>query len=125
MLFKRSALEVIGLMPEIYFLYYEELDWSATVRCCGFEMWYIPSCVVYHKGSKSTGVFSSLQVFYLTRNRLLYAWRNISGINKWLSIVYQILVANSKACLLFLIKGRTNLVKASIRGVNAFVKMDK
>jgi len=61
----------------------------------------------------------------MTRNRLLYAWRNVDGLNKWMSIIYQILIANSKACLLFLIKGKTNLMKACIRGINAFLKMDK
>ena len=125
MLFKKSALEKVGLMPEIYFLYYEELDWSAAILRAGFEMWYIPTCVVFHKGSKSTGVYSQLQVFYMTRNRLLYAWRNVDGLNKWMSIIYQILIANSKACLLFLIKGKINLMKAGIRGINAFLKMDK
>jgi len=125
MLFRKSALDKIGLMPEVYFLYYEELDWSAAVKRAGFEMWYIPSCVVFHKGSKSTGVQSSLQVFYMTRNRLLYAWRNVEGIYKWISIIYQILIANTKACLQYLLKGKTNLVKAGFQGINAFLKMDK
>jgi len=125
MLFRKSALEKIGLMPEVYFLYYEELDWSAAVKRAGFEMWYIPSCVVFHIGSKSTGVFSALQVFYMTRNRLLYAWRNVDGIYKWISILYQILIANTKACLLLLLKGKINLVKAGNRGIIAFLKMNK
>lgn len=125
MLFRKSALEKIGLMPEVYFLYYEELDWSAAVKRAGYEMWYIPTCVVFHKGSKSTGLSSPLQVFYMTRNRLLYAWRNVEGLNKWISILYQIGIANTKACLLFLFKGKTNLVKAAFRGITAFLKMDK
>jgi GT2 family glycosyltransferase len=125
MLFKKSALEKVGLMPEIYFLYYEELDWCAAVERAGFEMWYIPSCVVFHKGSKSTGVYSKLQVFYMTRNRLLYAWRNRFGLTRWIAILYQLLVADTKACLVFLAKGKLDLVQACINGVRAFVKMDK
>jgi len=125
MLFKKSAVEAVGMMPDIYFLYYEELDWSEAFRRVGFELWYIPSCVVYHKGSKSTGIFSPLQVFYMTRNRMLYAWRNLFGLTKWISILYQILIANTKACLLFAIKGKVSLAKACVRGVNAFLTMDK
>lgn len=125
MLFRKDAIEKVGLMPEIYFLYYEELDWSAAFLRYGFEIWYIPTCIVFHKGSKSTGVYSSLQIFYMTRNRLLYAWRNINGILKWTSIVYQLLVANPKACLMFLTKGKMPLVKACFRGVNAFFTMEK
>lgn len=125
MLFRKSSLEKIGLMPEVYFLYYEELDWSAAVKRAGFEMWYIPSCVVFHIGSKSTGVYSSLQVFYMTRNRLLYAWRNVDGIYKWISILYQIVIANTKACLMYLLKGKFKLINAGFRGIIAFLKMDK
>ena len=125
MLFRKSVLEKIGFMPEVYFLYYEELDWSAAIKRAGFDMWYIPSCVVFHKGSKSTGLYSSLQVFYMTRNRLLYAWRNVEGMYKWISIFYQIVIANTKACLLYLLKGKIHLVKAGYRGIIAFLKMDK
>ncbi|MDD4921398.1 MAG: glycosyltransferase family 2 protein [Bacteroidales bacterium] len=125
MLFKRSAIDVVGLMPEVYFLYYEELDWSAAFLRAGFELWYIPSSVVYHKGSKSTGAYSTLQVFYMTRNRMLYAWRNLSVLDRWISVIYQILIANTKACFLFLIKRKPLLAKASFRGVKAFLKMDK
>lgn len=125
MLFKKSAVDVVGVMPEIYFLYYEELDWSEAFRRAGFELWYCPSSIVYHKGSKSTGVFSPLQVFYMTRNRMLYAWRNLFGLTKWISILYQILIANTKACFLFMVKGKVNLAKACVRGINAFLTMDK
>ena len=125
MLFKKTAINTIGMMPELYFLYYEELDWCASVKRAGFEMWYIPSCVVFHKGSKSTGQFSSLQVFYMTRNRMLYAWRNLTGLNKWISVFYQIAIANSKAISLFLLKGKVSLAKACFRGINAFFRMDK
>lgn len=125
MLFKKSVIDQIGMMPELYFLYYEELDWSAAVQRAGYEMWYVPACAIYHKGSKSTGVFSALQVFYMTRNRLLYAWRNRTGMIRWLSIFYQLTVANSKACVLFLLKGKVNLVSACFRGIGGFFKMDK
>ncbi|MEA4840936.1 MAG: glycosyltransferase family 2 protein [Bacteroidales bacterium] len=125
MLFRKSAIDRIGFMPEIYFLYYEELDWSASIQREGLECWYIPSCVVFHKGSKSTGVYSPMQIFYKTRNRLLYAWRNLTGMNRFLSIAYQIFLANPKACFLFFIKGRVSLSKSCICGINAFLKMEK
>jgi len=125
MLFKKSAIDVVGMMPELYFLYYEELDWCAAVNRSGFEMWYIPSCIVFHKGSKSTGLFSPLQVFYMTRNRMLYAWRNLFGLNKWISILYLVGIAYPKACLMFLAKRKANLAKACFRGVSAFIKMNK
>jgi GT2 family glycosyltransferase len=123
MMLKKSAIDMVGLMPEIYFLYYEELDWSASFLRAGYNFWYVPECVVYHKGSRSTGVQSPLQVFYMTRNRLLYASRNLTGNEKWLSILYQFAIANTKAVLFFVFKRKLSLVKACLKGEYAFLKM--
>ena len=71
MLIKREALEKVGLMPESYFLYYEELDWSMMFTRAGFEIWYDPACTVYHKESQATGQNSPLRTYYIVRNRLL------------------------------------------------------
>ena len=67
-------------MPEIFFLYYEELDWSTSMTRAGYELWYEPRCTVFHKESQSTGQLSKLRTYFLTRNRLLYARRNMKGI---------------------------------------------
>ena len=40
MLVKREVIEKVGLMPEIFFLYYEELDWSTHITRAGYELWY-------------------------------------------------------------------------------------
>jgi len=123
MMLKKSAIEQVGMMPEIYFLYYEELDWSASFLRAGYELWYDPSCVIYHKGAQSTGAESPLRIFYMTRNRLLYASRNLKPLEKSLSILYQILLANPKTVLLFFLKGKPSLSKACIRGVLAFFRL--
>ena len=51
MLIKRHALEEVGLMPECYFLYYEEIDWSMMFTRAGYEIWYDPACTVFHLNS--------------------------------------------------------------------------
>lgn len=66
-------------MPDIYFLYYEELDWSVRIREQGWKIAYDPRCTVFHKESATTGQESPLRSYYLTRNRLLFAWRNLHG----------------------------------------------
>jgi hypothetical protein len=38
MLVPRKIIEKVGLMAEIYFLYYEELDWGEQIRKNGFEL---------------------------------------------------------------------------------------
>lgn len=124
MMIKKEVIEKVGTMPEIYFLYYEELDWSTHIEKAGYELWYEPRCTVYHKESQSTGQQSYLRTFYITRNRLLYAWRNRYGIIRWISIMYQLTVAAPKNTLVFLLKGRIDLIKAIFKGIYAFFKLE-
>jgi GT2 family glycosyltransferase len=61
MMVKREAIEKVGLMPECYFLYYEELDWSMMMTRAGYDIWYEPACTIFHKESQSTGQNSPLR----------------------------------------------------------------
>ena len=92
------------MMPEIFFLYYEELDWSTSMTRAGYELWYDPCCTIFHKESQSTGQLSKLRTYYLTRNRLFYARRNLKGFNRIASIIYQSTVAATKNSLAFILK---------------------
>lgn len=123
MLIKREVIDRTGLMPEIYFLYYEELDWCTAMTRAGYTLWYEPHCTVFHKESQSTGQQSPLRTFYLTRNRLLYAWRNFTGMRCLLSILYQMTVAAGKNSLVYLLKHRVDLASAVWKGVFAFFSL--
>lgn len=96
MIIKREVIEKIGMMPEIFFLYYEELDWSTSMTRAGYELWYEPRCTVFHKESQSTGQLSKLRTYFLTRNRLLYARRNMKGMERLMSVLYQSTIAAGK-----------------------------
>lgn len=123
MIIKREVIEKVGLMPEIFFLYYEELDWSTNMTRAGYELWYDPCFTVFHKESQSTGQLSKLRTYYLTRNRLLYAWRNLHGSNRLLSIIYQMTVAAGKNGASFLLKGRPDLLTAMLKGIFSFIRI--
>lgn len=118
MMIKREVIEKAGMMPEIFFLYYEELDWSTSMTRAGYELWYEPGCTVFHKESQSTGQLSKLRTYYLTRNRLLYARRNLKGTDRFLSVLYQSTVAAGKNSLTYALKGRFDLFFAVYCGVN-------
>ena len=120
MLIKRAAIEKVGLMPECFFLYYEELDWSMMFTRAGYEIWYDPACTVYHKESQTTGQNSPLRTYYITRNRLLLVKRNYNGINKYLSYIYLIGIVATRDILKYTFQGRLNLVKAVYRGIKTF-----
>lgn len=116
MLIKREAIEKIGLMPECFFLYYEEIDWSMMFTRAGYEIWYDPACTVYHKESQTTGQNSPLRTYYITRNRLLLVKRNYKGINKYLSYIYLIGIVAPRDIVKYALQGRFDLVKAVYKG---------
>lgn len=120
MMVSRQALERVGLMPECYFLYYEELDWSVMFRRAGYEIWYEPAATIYHKESQSTGADSPLKTYYVTRNRLLFASRNCKGLQRYATYCYLLGVVGMKDAARHLLKGRTDLVKATWQGIADF-----
>lgn len=120
MLIKREAVEKVGPMPECFFLYYEEIDWSMMFTRAGYEIWYEPSCTVFHKESQTTGQNSPLRTYYITRNRLLLVKRNYKGINKYLSYIYLLGIVGIKDILKYSLKRQNNLKKAVIKGLRDF-----
>jgi hypothetical protein len=125
MMVKREVIERVGLMPEIYFLYYEEMDWCTNITGHNYELWYEPQCTVFHKESQSTGQDSPLKTFYMTRNRMLYAWRNLPRRNRLLSVMYQMTIAAGKKIIVEMLHRRFAQAAAVCKGAYAFVVMNK
>ena len=121
MMVKREAIEKSGLMPECYFLYYEELDWSMMIRRAGYDIWYDPALTVFHKESQSTGQQSPLRTYYITRNRLLFAKRNNSSATRYLSYIYQISLVACRDILRYTLQRRPDLAQATIKGIRDFI----
>ena len=120
MLIKREAIDKVGLMPECYFLYYEELDWSMMFTRAGYQIWYEPKCTIFHKESQATGQNSPLRTYYITRNRLRLVKRNYQGVTKWLSYSYLIGIVGSRDILHYLLSGRFQHLKATLSGIHNF-----
>ena len=123
MMLKREVIEKVGMMPECYFLYYEELDWSMMITRNGYKIWYEPESTIYHKESRSTGQNSPLKAYYIARNRLLFVKRNVKGANKYMSYAYLIGMVAVRDIIKYCIKSQFRQAKATIRGITSFIKM--
>ena len=88
MMISRAAIEKVGMMAELFFLYYEETDFCERIKRAGFEIWYCGKSKVYHKESMSVGKESPMKVYYLTRNRIVYTRRNTKGLQKLLALSF-------------------------------------
>ena len=122
MMVKREVIEKAGLMPECYFLYYEELDWSMMIRRAGYDIWYEPNCAIFHKESQTTGQNSPLRTYYITRNRLLFAQRNQQGAVRYISYLYLISLVATRDMLKYAFLRRWDLIRATTRGIVSFIK---
>lgn len=120
MMIKREAIDKVGLMPECFFLYYEELDWSMMFMRAGFEIWYEPQCTIFHKESQATGQNTPLRTYYMVRNRLLLVKRNWSGLTKYLSYAYLLGVVGLRDICKNAIAGKWDILKATLRGIRDF-----
>ena len=76
MMLTRTAMEKAGLMPENYFLYYEEMDWCEMIKRAGYTIRINMQALIYHKESISVGSKSALKEYFMNRNRLLFIRRN-------------------------------------------------
>ncbi|MDD2822950.1 MAG: glycosyltransferase family 2 protein [Candidatus Daviesbacteria bacterium] len=78
MFVRRDVFEKVGLFDEKYFMYLEDSDLCFRAKKMGFKILYNPKAVIYHENAKSAGLGSSLQDYFITRNRMLFAAKFLS-----------------------------------------------
>lgn len=120
MMLKREVIDKVGLMPEDYFLYYEELDWCAHIQRAGYDIWFEPKGLIYHKESASVGKLSPLKMYYMTRNRILFMRRNTRPFQLFGFLAYFFLVTLPSKTVSFLLKGELTLLRTFWKGAFGF-----
>lgn len=75
-----SALKIVGLMDEAFFMYHEDLDLGWRLWLAGFRCLLAPASVVYHKYEFSRSV---KKFYWMERNRIRvllthYRWRTLA-----------------------------------------------
>ena len=116
MMVRKEAIEKAGKMPELYFLYYEELDWCNRIKEKGYQIKCVPASVIHHKESMSVGRLNPMKTYFLTRNRVIYIRRNSKGFIRFLSLAYFYFVAFPKNIVVHFFKREYSLMKAYWRG---------
>jgi hypothetical protein len=122
MMVPMRVIKEVGLMSYIFFLYYEEADWSYRIKRAGYKIFYVHNSLVYHKESISVGKLSPMKIYYLNRNRIVFMRRNVFGIDFLLGILYQLIVAIPRNALKYLIKGKFSLFYAYVRAIGWHLK---
>jgi len=117
MMCKRIDLESVGLMEENYFLYYEEMDWCEKFRKAGKKIWFTGKAKIYHKESISVGKDSSLKIYFMFRNRMLFIRKNTNLLNTAVFGLYYIGLVCPGTALKYLLNGRKDLIPWIFQGL--------
>ena len=117
MMVKKEVVEKVGMFPEKFFIYYDEMDLSARVLKGGYKILYEGKGVIFHKESMTMGKESSIKTYYHTRNRILYMRRNTNFFQYASFITFFLLVSTPKAAIKFLAEKKFDHLKSFFRGI--------
>lgn len=117
LMFSRKLLNTVGCMPDVYFLYYEELDWCVAAQKKGFNTYYVGTSKVYHKKSITVGVNGPIRKYYMARNRILFLRRNADWLTFIISMGFFFSVSYPTAIFRMMKNKEYGLIKFFIGGV--------
>lgn len=117
MIVPMKVIQKVGLIPEVFFLYYEEHDWTEMIKRAGYKVLYVGTSTIYHKESLSVGKESALKTYYMTRNRLLFIRRNAIGIKKMASLLFFTFFAIPSNTLRLLLRAKFELLVSFYKGI--------
>jgi GT2 family glycosyltransferase len=114
----RTCYEMVGPLAEVFFAYYEEVDYCLRARAAGFQIVIVPAAVVRHAGFRGfAGGFTPLAAYLKARNLPLVARRH-GGLLAWLVFLPTYAALVSLSALAYAVRGGARaVVPALARGV--------
>lgn len=120
MLIKNEVFDKVGLLPEEYFMYMEDLDFCILVKDKGYKLIYEPKALIYHNVSLSTGgEYSPFSIQWGTRNRIIFMDKYKYKVSKagYLSSILFFYSTRLMKLLGYLINGNKVKAKALMNGL--------
>ncbi len=113
----KKAIEKVGMMPDVFFLYYEEHDWCEIFKRNGYKILYVGKSKVFHKESMSIGKNSPLKTYYMTRSRILFMRRNVNLLKFLNFLLFFAFLTIPKKTLVFIFQNEWKLLIAFYKGI--------
>ena len=112
-LYRRSALLEVGGFDEDFFCYVEDVDLGFRLRLAGYRCLYVPTSIVQHVGSGTTGgKHSNFSVYHGHRNLVWTYIKDMPGILFWFFLPVHLFL-NLVTVIYFVISGHGNVVLRS------------
>lgn len=73
MIFHTTLVRKIGLIPEYYFMYFEETDWCWRAKKKNYDCMCVTDARIIHKGQSTVKEYHTLAFYLFERNRIVFA----------------------------------------------------
>ncbi len=114
MLIRTDILENTGLLPEEYFMYYEDVDFCAKVKQNGYKLAVLGDSFIFHRTSSSSGGEGSpFAIEWNTRNRLVFMKKYKFKMHSYVYFYISRILVGFK----YLIHGEKKKLAAMIKGI--------
>ncbi|WP_035796670.1 glycosyltransferase family 2 protein [Clostridium akagii] len=85
---KKNVFNSIGIIPENYFLFFEETEFCLKATRAGYKLLCVYGSRIYHKGSSTISKYDGLSYYFLNRNRVIFMRRNANAFEKSVFSIY-------------------------------------
>ena len=121
---RSSLYHHLGGLDESFFAHMEEIDFCWRAKLLGFQVWCVPSSVVWHLGGGTLPNNSPRKLYFNYRNNLLMLYKNLpENIRARRIFVRRLLDAASAA--VYLLTGKWQFFKAVCSAHRDYRKMKK
>ena len=119
---RASILEKTGLLPDRYFLYFEDSFFCQKVKEKGFINYFVSKPLVRHAVSASTGemgknTMTPLRAYYFARNPLWYIKSEVKGFRKITNFLGQFCIRLPHYFLQMIREGNVKGCRAYLSGI--------
>ena len=115
LLTNKRTLKKVGLLPENYFLYWEETDWCLSAKIRGVNLFVEPNAIVYNKIGTSIGR-GYLANYYFIRNGLWFYRKFFKYYIPTLLMMYLLRIINK------ILKLEFEKAEAMVSGVKSYFR---
>lgn len=99
MIFRADLINQIGMIPENYFLFFEETEWCYKVKKAGYKNACLNKTYIRHKGSATIDKIGGLHAYLMERNRVVFMRRNCQNKAEYVCGVLYLFIKYAWFCI--------------------------
>lgn len=88
----RALYESLQGFDERFFVYFEEVDYSARALAAGWKSLYLADTQAFHLGGGSSRKVMDKRLMYSIRSRLIYATKHFSTFGRWSTLISSLIL---------------------------------